>query len=373
MPHELTRRTLVGAAGTSLALLAMPQVARAETATEKQAEADSVRNQLIGLQADLEAAEQKYYGALDARDQAQQAMDAAQVQIDQTNANIADVQGHLASRATTMYRDGSSTFLDVLLGSTSFSEFTQNWALLTKINANDTDLVNEARTLRETLQASKDELARQRQIAADQTAQAQQIKEQTEAKIAEANDLVASLDDEARALLEQEQAAAAAAQAAQMEAQATATQTAEANTQQNTSPSDPAPNDSAPVQNAGGGAVADIPSYGSVVDYALSRIGCPYEWGAEGPDSFDCSGLVTWCYRQIGVYVPHQSEAQKAAARQIVSVAEARPGDVLWRYGHVGIAVGYGGVPYVHAPNDGLLVRDTDPLSWAEFTAALRF
>ena len=104
----------------------------------------------------------------------------------------------------------------------------------------------------------------------------------------------------------------------------------------------------------GGGSVVypsrPVGSYDSVVGYAMSRIGCPYIWGAEGPDSFDCSGLVTWAYRQVGMYLPHQSEAQYAAAARVVSVSEARPGDVLWRYGH-----------------------DTDPLSWAQFTNALQF
>ena len=69
---------------------------------------------------------------------------------------------------------------------------------------------------------------------------------------------------------------------------------------------------------------------------------------------------------------PHQSESQKAAASYVGSVSEARPGDVLWRYGHVGIAVSAGGSHYVHAPTFGAYVRDTDPLSWSEFTAALQ-
>lgn len=102
-------------------------------------------------------------------------------------------------------------------------------------------------------------------------------------------------------------------------------------------------------------------------------IGCPYVWGAEGPDSFDCSGLVTWAYRQLGIELPHQSESQMACATRVVSVSEARPGDVLWRYGHVGIAGGYGGTPYVHAPTFGAYVRNTDSLSWLNFTNALQF
>ena len=62
-----------------------------------------------------------------------------------------------------------------------------------------------------------------------------------------------------------------------------------------------------------------------------------------------------------------------ARATRVVSVSEARPGDVLWRYGHVGIAGGYGGTPYVHAPTFGAYVRNTDSLSWSNFTNALQF
>ena len=182
-----------------------------------------------------------------------------------------------------------------------------------------------------------------------------------------------SLDAEARVLLEEEQRAAAEAAAAQKQAEMEAEAAREAANNGNTGGGGGGGTGGGNPPSGGGGNGVDIPSQGSVVDYAMSRIGCPYEWGAEGPNSFDCSGLVTWAYRQIGMYVPHQSERQHDAARQIVPVSEARPGDVLWRYGHVGIAVSYGGTHYVHAPDRGLLVRDTDPLSWSKFTCALRF
>ena len=72
----LSRRTfLTGAAALGALSVLAPTTAFAETAAEKQAEADAVRNQLIGLQADLEAAEISYYSALDERDAAQKAME----------------------------------------------------------------------------------------------------------------------------------------------------------------------------------------------------------------------------------------------------------------------------------------------------------
>lgn len=346
--NTLSRRAFIGtAAAVGAVTMAAPNIAFGATAAEKQAEADAVRNQLISLQADLETASDNYYGALDEQQAAQDAMAAEQAKIDDTNAQIQDLQGKLSTRARSMYRTGSASFLDFVLGATSFDEFTSNWDLLTQMNNNDSEMVDTSKQLREQLQASKDEYARQEQIAADKAAEAAQIQQEVQAKVDQATELVNSLDAEAKELLEQEQAAAAAAAAAEAAAAAN--------------------------RNNGSGGSSDVPSYGSVVDYAMSRIGCPYVWGAEGPNAFDCSGLVRWAYLQVGISLPHQSEALYNCASWRGPVSEARPGDVLWRSGHVGIAVSYGGSHYVHAPTFGAYVRDTDALSWSGFTHALRF
>lgn len=377
----LSRRTfLTGAAALGALSVMAPATAFAETAAEKQAEADAVRNQLIGLQADLEAAEISYYAALDERDAAQSAMEAEQAKIDDANSQIDDLQDKLGTRARTMYRNGSTSFVDFVLGAASFEEFTQNWDLLNKMNENDASMVDQTKTLREELQAAKDEFARQEQIASQKADEAKQIQAEVQAKVDEATVLVNSLDAEAQELLQQEQAAAAAAAAAEAAAEAERQRQAELAAQQ------PSSGNGGGGNGVGGGGNNDngnytpvvtpsrpVGSYDSVVGYAMSRIGCPYVWGAEGPDSFDCSGLVTWAYRQVGISLPHQSEAQYSAAARVVSVSEARPGDVLWRYGHVGIAVSAGGSHYVHAPTFNAYVRDTDSLSWAQFTNALQF
>ena len=92
----------------------------------------------------------------------------------------------------------------------------------------------------------------------------------------------------------------------------------------------------------------------SVVGAAYSRLGCPYVWGAEGPNAFDCSGLVKWCYAKAGKSLPHSSSALSGCGTR-VSIANAQPGDILWRPGHVGIYVGGG--KYIHAPHSGDVVR----------------
>lgn len=380
---DLSRRAFIGgAAALGATSLIIPEFAFAETAAEKQAEADAVRNQLVGLQADLETAGENYYAALDEQESAQRSMEEQQVKIDETTQEIEGLQDRLSTRARSMYRSGSTTFIDFLLGASSFAEFTQNWELLNQINANDADLVDQTKAAREQLQAAKDEFARQEQIAAQKAAECKQIHDEVQVKVQNATDLMNSLDEEARALLEQEQAAAAAAAAAQAQAEAEAAAAAAGGNggSNQGGGSNDGGNQGGGGSSSGGGSTIVYPGGGgsagdnsAAYSYACSRIGCPYVWGAEGPDSFDCSGLVTWAYRQLGIELPHQSEAQMARATRVVSVSEARPGDVLWRYGHVGIAGGYGGTPYVHAPTFGACVRNTDSLSWSNFTNALQF
>ncbi|RAX19030.1 MULTISPECIES: C40 family peptidase [Actinomyces] len=78
-----------------------------------------------------------------------------------------------------------------------------------------------------------------------------------------------------------------------------------------------------------------------MVALAMQYVGTPYVWGASGPSSFDCSGLVSYIYAQYGISIPHQSGQIRAIGTPI-SADEARPGDILWWSGHVGLYAGNG-------------------------------
>ena len=90
---------------------------------------------------------------------------------------------------------------------------------------------------------------------------------------------------------------------------------------------------------------------------ALRAVGVPYRWGGSSPTGgFDCSGLVYWTYKRLGVELPHSSYALYDRGRQ-VSRSRMKPGDLLFFYGlgHVGIYLGRGRM--VHAPQSGRLVE----------------
>lgn len=96
------------------------------------------------------------------------------------------------------------------------------------------------------------------------------------------------------------------------------------------------------------------------VDLAKAQLGKPYQWGAAGPNKFDCSGLVQYVYSNLGVALPRVS-GQQASAGVHVDRDDLIPGDLVFfrisgnRIDHVGIYVGRG--KFIHAPRQHSPVR----------------
>nr|DAO63353.1 MAG TPA: 43 kDa tail protein [Caudoviricetes sp.] len=97
-----------------------------------------------------------------------------------------------------------------------------------------------------------------------------------------------------------------------------------------------------------------------LVSLAKSKLGCKYVWGATGPNTFDCSGLTSWCHKQVGISIPRTSLAQSKSGKA-VSKSNLQPGDLLfWKttsaeVGHVGMYVGNN--QFIHAPNKSKPVK----------------
>jgi cell wall-associated NlpC family hydrolase len=93
------------------------------------------------------------------------------------------------------------------------------------------------------------------------------------------------------------------------------------------------------------------------IKYACAQISKPYVWGADGPDSFDCSGLTMAAWGKAGISLPHSARSQWSSV-QHVSRANLRIGDLVFYYSdihHVGMYAGNGWI--VHASRAGVPIR----------------
>jgi len=336
----ISRRAFLGGAA-AFAVISAVSPLRAfatPTAAEKQAEADQVRVQVDLLRAELLEKSNIYWEALDAHDAAVAARDQAQQNIDATSERIAGLQTKLGTRVRSMYRNGNSSFLDIIFTSTSFSEFATAWELVTKMNEEDAAMVAEAKLLRKELEAARNEYAKQEKLAAEKLEEARIAKEEIEGTTAHYQAILDELDAEVLYLLIKEQeAAAAAAAAAELARQ-------QALISQNSV--------SASSGGKSGYTAEDFGAPASdLLSEAIKYIGLPYVWGGADPAiGFDCSGLVWYCCMRTGRSLPPRSTYGYGS--NWFPVSEAQPGDILWQPSHVGICAAPGGTSYVHAANE---------------------
>ena len=103
-------------------------------------------------------------------------------------------------------------------------------------------------------------------------------------------------------------------------------------------------------------------SAGAAVSYALAQVGKPYNWGAVGPDSYDCSGLVLASYASAGVSLPRTSYAM-ATVGSPVPLDQMQPGDIVIAYGggHAAMYIGNGQIVHAADYGIGVIVSSLDP------------
>ena len=398
---RLTRRAFLGgAAAFGAAAMVSPKNAFADpTSADVQAQADEARQKLNSMREQLGAASANYNQAVQEHDEAVSKMDECQTKIDENNVQIDKLQDKLSKRARNMYRDGQTTFLDVILGSNSFDDFAKNWDTLTSLNEKDSEMVEQTKNLRADNEAQKQEYANQADIAQQKVEEAEAAQKQAEELVQQYQNEVDSLDSQVAELLAEEEAAAQ--KAAEEAAAAAAAQAEAASASSNTSSDSSASNSSASSDNSssnsatsgsasgnGGGSSSGSGSSsssssssgggsnnygGSVVAAAQSQLGVPYVWGGTAWGSgLDCSGLTSGCWsRAAGIWIGRTTWDQIASAQWTGSVSEAQAGDVYACGSHVAIATGGGG--YIHAPQPGEVVCYSS-LSWYNpFYCALRW
>ena len=328
---------------------------------DKQAEAQAALQKLNQYQSELDQASANYEAAHQEQIDAQNRVDEAQKQIEEKTAQIEKDQQRLSDRARDMYRSGDTNFLDVILGASSFEQFATTWNMLETLNGNDAELVSETKTAREELQAAKQEAEEQAKVASDKAEEAKSVAEAADQKASEMQQTYNSLSAEAQELISQERAAQeaqqqAAAAAAEQNGTAgnDAATTITNNNRNNTASSNSGSGSNSNKNNASSSATNNSKpqsvSGNSVVNRAYSQLGKPYQWGAFGPNSFDCSGLVSYCltgsYSRLGTTGTFMGWTR---------VSSPQPGDICVNSHHCGIYIGGGQM--IHAPRTGDVVK----------------
>ena len=351
---RLTRRAFLGgAAAFGAAAMVSPKNAFADpTSADVQAQADEARQKLNSMREQLGAASANYNQAVQEHDEAVSKMDECQTKIDDNNAQIDKLQDKLSKRARNMYRDGQTTFLDVILGSNSFDDFAKNWDTLTSLNEKDSEMVEQTKNLRADNEAQKQEYANQADIAQQKVEEADAAQKQAEAANNASSDNGGSNNSASNG-----------------------------GGSSNNAPSNAGGSNNNASNNGGGSNTGGNSSSGggsnnyggSVVAAAQSQLGVPYVWGGTAWGSgLDCSGLTSGCWsRAAGIWIGRTTWDQIASAQWTGSVSEAQAGDVYACGSHVAIATGGGG--YIHAPQPGEVVCYSS-LSWYNpFYCALRW
>lgn len=328
---------------------------------DKQAEAQAALQKLNQYQSELDQASANYEAAHQEQIDAQNRVDEAQKQIEEKTAQIEKDQQRLSDRARDMYRSGDTNFLDVILGASSFEQFATTWNMLETLNGNDAELVSETKTAREELQAAKQETEEQAKVASDKAEEAKSVAEAADQKASEMQQTYNSLSAEAQELISQEraaqeaqqQAAAAAAEqngTAGNDAATTITNSNRNNATSSNSSSSSNSNKNNASSSATNNSKPQSVSGNSVVNRAYSQLGKPYKWGAVGPNSFDCSGLVSYCltgsYSRLGTTDTFMGWTR---------VSNPQPGDICVNSHHCGIYIGGGQM--IHAPQTGDVVK----------------
>ena len=364
MHSKHTSRALTLLVSAALALGTFPVSALATPSSELQAQVNEAYSTLTQYANELESASNELY-------QLQQDLESTQNEIAQTEDDIAELevkleegQEKLSERLAESYKqDTSSSPLSVIVGASDFEELVTRFYYANRMIDYDSELVEEVKSTREELQQRREDLAEQEAEQQQLVEEQEQKTAEIQAKVSEQQAYYEGLDSELQQQLAEEEARRAAEEAARQEAE-------QADREEQGNNGDSNADNSGGNSNGGGGSNNDpsntdsgnAPS--SVVDIALAQVGKGYVFATAGPNTFDCSGLVTYCYGQMGISITHSSQAQynivAGKGHLVYSTSYLSPGDlVFWGHGgsgsaiyHVGIYIGGG--QYVHASSPGV-------------------
>ncbi|GAY11272.1 invasion associated protein p60 [Pseudonocardia sp. N23] len=306
-------------------------------------DAAQARDQYQQAQREAEALTEQWHAATDAHDTAEAEADTARTAVEpaqeaaaRAEADEEQYRGQLDVLAMATFENGRLDQFDALLSSTSPQNFLDQMSALESLSAEHRVQLEEfeakvaaARKARADADAA---VARAQQAADD----AQRSADDIETRKAAADDRIADVERMISRLSPAERAKLRS------------------------------PDEGAPI-----GVVLGSGIGAEALAMAATKLGRPYVWGASGPSSFDCSGLTSWAFKQVGMTLPRSSSAQSQVGTP-VSWNDLRPGDLVFYYSpvsHVGIYAGGGKM--INAPESGDVVK-YQTVSRSAFSGARR-
>ncbi|HET7482108.1 MAG TPA: NlpC/P60 family protein [Actinomycetota bacterium] len=304
-------------------------------AAPSRADLAAAKNRLMEIEKDFELVSERYNATKERLIAIQAEMGRVRLVVEQIQRRMDSRQAEAVALAQELYKSGGiSSAIETVLSSQTIAEIENTLQYL---------------------QASENAHAKVfEQLAVDRAALNQHLAvlEEDRARVAATEQRLADLRDEidAKVADQKDEIHQLTVQIERAERREAARQAALARQQANSAPAPilSVPANPAPAPNG---------SAQTAVNAALSQVGKPYQWGAAGPNSYDCSGLTMWAWSQAGVSLPHNSGMQYSATAR-VSSGDWAPGDLLF-FGspihHVAMYIGNGQM--VEAPYTGAYVR----------------
>jgi peptidoglycan DL-endopeptidase CwlO len=361
-PVLRTSQALALLVGLISAFAAAP-AAHAEPASvaAKRAEAQSVLNQIQGLDANLSHAVEAYNLANEKLAAIQSDLRENRRELKLAQRNLGRAQTALELRLVQLYTaGGDGTGLEVLIGATSIEDLIERLDTSTRVSDQSAQVLREVKAYRVDVRTRRARLKQARVEQARLVAERASQKASIEGQLAERQRLLGSIRSEIGRLQAAERAQQARL-AAEAQARLSSPQTGMEVLAASTG-----------SLGSGGGGTDPIPvappsRHGGVVGIAMQYLGTPYVYGGSSPSGFDCSGFIMYVYAKIGVSLPHNAAAQYGYGTP-VSRDQLQAGDLVFfnGLGHAGIYVGGGS--FIHSPHTGDVVKISSLSGWYSST-----
>ena len=344
--------TLLAATLAAVSLASVRSAVADPTIGEKQAEAQTVLEQIREVDSQLAHAIEDFNLANVRLAKVDAELKSNARHLVLARSSLKGAQAHLSKRLVALYvNGGEDSAMEVLLGAESLDDLLNRLDAVDRVSDQDTRVLKEVKAFKAEVQRRKAKLKRARIVQAREVAQRAERRRSIEAQLRERERMLASIKDQIADLQ-----AAEARRQARLEAQARARVASIVQQRQTLSVETEAPIVTADVL----GAPVPAPpaaQYGGAVGIAMQYLGIPYKWGGASPETgFDCSGFTMYVFAQLGVSLPHHAASQFGMGTP-VSKDQLEPGDLVFfrGLGHMGMYIGGG--QFIHSPRTGDVVK----------------